>query len=814
MKKILFSMGVMLSAALALTNCTAEMDQPAKAPSAEGTFEIIAKTADTRTVNDGMSTKWEAGDTINVFHAIAGSDNYVNDGEFEITEADLENGRFIGNLAGTLDADGTYDWYAFFPYTRQKETPADNTTGYAYIGHSKGLNQTGYDNMSALRGNVCPLYGVAKAVAGNDVPDITMHHLSSVVAVEVTNATDAPLTVTSVAFSAPEPIVGSFYMAFADGEPVYVPSGDNYVNSTAVVNVKEGTALAKGETATVYIAIKPFTAKEEDDLTLTVNGYEKNLTMTKDVTFHAGKIKTLKFKYDYVSTGKTATFDFNANEWGLPVSVNEEGKQGAGNIVEPLTSDGVTMTAYNSAENSNKIRMWQGTSKTDLRAYKGSSLAFSVPQGYVITKMTFNADMPDASVSTPSGTFSSKVWTGKSNPVVYNFADDAGTIKINTITVEYEPGTGDSPEFPETEEPEEPEQPQDPTGPKAVTVAEFVGADDGDTVYELTGTIAEIYQAYSSQYNNVSFFIEDATGKVLIYRMSCEGITDPTTISAGDEITVQGTKTTYNGSAQMAQGGKCINYTDKAATTPEEPGDTKVVTIAEFLAAAESTSQMYRITGEIIIIEEISSQYKNATLTISDETGDVYIYRMKPSDGNAIDQLGLTVGDILTVEGNRGAYNGTPQMTNGVYVSHTDVEVEEPEVPTGSVVASATFSTMGFTNSQVVDGEEIEIDENVTVVFSKASSGTAPAYYDSGSAIRLYQNGATLDVTANGKTITEIEFTFASNHYYMAPDCGTFSAEAAVRKWTGEATAVKFTSTGTDKNHRAYISAIKVTYTD
>jgi hypothetical protein len=78
--------------------------------------------------------------------------------------------------------------------------------------------------------------------------------------------------------------------------------------------------------------------------------------------------------------------------------------------------------------------------------------------------------------------------------------------------------------------------------------------------------------------------------------------------------------------------------------------------------------------------------------------------------------------------------------------------------------------------------------------------------------VRLYQNGATLAVNANGKTIKSIKITFAQNHYYIAPNTGEFTEEGAVRTWTGEAQSVKFTTTGTDKNHRAYVSAIEVTY--
>jgi hypothetical protein len=77
----------------------------------------------------------------------------------------------------------------------------------------------------------------------------------------------------------------------------------------------------------------------------------------------------------------------------------------------------------------------------------------------------------------------------------------------------------------------------------------------------------------------------------------------------------------------------------------------------------------------------------------------------------------------------------------------------------------------------------------------------------------MYQNGSTLDVKASsGKTITSIKFTFDYKQWYIKADSGSLSAEADVRTWTGSANAVKFTSTGTDKDHRAYVKEIEVTY--
>ena len=126
--------------------------------------------------------------------------------------------------------------------------------------------------------------------------------------------------------------------------------------------------------------------------------------------------------------------------------------------------------------------------------------------------------------------------------------------------------------------------------------------------------------------------------------------------------------------------------------------------------------------------------------------------------------------------------------------------------------ATIDFSAQGYTNAQSVDGVEIKVDDNVTVVFAKGNASTAPSYYTASNGIRMYQNGSTLDVTANGKTITSIEFTFDNNMWYIGADSGSLSEEGAVRTWTGEAASVKFTSTGTDKSHRAYVKSLKVTY--
>lgn len=437
MKKQIISWGMMLAAAFTLTNCAKEIEGPAQEPETNGyPFEIVASTVDTKTVNDGMATKWVDGDKINLFHAEADGTVYQNDADFTI--ADVDAGRFTGKLSSALEAGKKYDWYAIYPYSDKIATPGERTTGYTYIGHKNGLNQSGYNSTAALDGNICPFYGVAKSVDANTTPSIDMKHLTSVVAINVTNTTDTPVTITTASLTAIEDIVGSYYIDITGSSVTYNPS-EGYVDNTATVNVSGGTALAKDQSAILYLAIKPFTAAEGTNLVLSVNGLEKTLEMPKDVEFSAGKIKTLNFAYDKVAP-KTVTFDFTENKWELPVSTDAD--QDAGNILEPVVSGDVAMTVENGTA-SNETRLWQGKSKIDLRAYKGSSLSFSVPSGHVITKMTFTGGkVTDDLFETVTGEYSSKVWSGSANPVVLEIL---GTVNVETITIEYGLGEAEAP---------------------------------------------------------------------------------------------------------------------------------------------------------------------------------------------------------------------------------------------------------------------------------------------------------------------------------------------------------------------------------
>lgn len=202
-----------------------------------------------------------------------------------------------------------------------------------------------------------------------------------------------------------------------------------------------------------------------------------------------------------------------------------------------------------------------------------------------------------------------------------------------------------------------------------VTVGEFLKAAVSPAQYRLTGTVKKI--SVSEQYNNADITVADALGNsVLVHRMKpASGKITDLTIGVGDKLTVLGQRGEYKGAPQMVNG----VYESHVHYIP--------ATIKEFLAKEVSDVE-YIVTGKIVNIKEISASFKNATLTIADDEGTtLYVFRMKAAEGGpAIENIGLKVGDVLTVIGKRGEFNGSAQMVNGYYVSHEAGSVDpEPE---------------------------------------------------------------------------------------------------------------------------------------
>lgn len=441
MKRQILTLGAICAAAFTLTNCNKEIAEP-KAPETEGIpFEIVAATADTKTANDGLNTVWTTGDALNVFHAEAGSIDYGTNDQFTYTGA---GNKFTGKLKTALGGGNNYDWYALYPYNKLISTPTGKDKKYTLIGKKNGPDtgdtQDGNDSKAHLSGKSCPMYAVAKNVAASDVPTLTMKHLTSVVAVTVTNANDAPLTVNSVSFSAPEGtlIFGSFFINFTEnGDPVYTKhTTASWTSNTSNLTVKNGTPIAKNGTATFYLAIKPFTANTGDVLKISVNGYEKTHKLTKNVEFKAGKIEAVNFKYNAAPTpGTTAVLgpDWN-NVFGTSYSGVFNPKQNELSLSG--TVNDVTINVKNGKSTNGYVKTG------DFRAYNGYTIVLSVPAGKSITKINTTKVAKktfSSGITADSGTVkisdNSLSWTGNSQKVTLTIT---GTVFFNTISVTYE----------------------------------------------------------------------------------------------------------------------------------------------------------------------------------------------------------------------------------------------------------------------------------------------------------------------------------------------------------------------------------------
>ena len=193
----------------------------------------------------------------------------------------------------------------------------------------------------------------------------------------------------------------------------------------------------------------------------------------------------------------------------------------------------------------------------------------------------------------------------------------------------------------------------------AASVAEFLAAPVGNTQYRLTGTITKVAKA---DYGNV--YIKDYSGEVYVYGIGAKGDFDKLGLKEGDIVTLVGKRGEHSGNAQMT-GGQHESHI--SVTT---------VTVAEFLAAAESKEVFYRITGKVTKPTEEGTKWDIETygnLNLTDASGSVYVYGVSTGVGGETKKfgtLGVKEGDTMTIIGYRTSHKGLNQVGGGMYVSH------------------------------------------------------------------------------------------------------------------------------------------------
>ena len=252
------------------------------------------------------------------------------------------------------------------------------------------------------------------------------------------------------------------------------------------------------------------------------------------------------------------------------------------------------------------------------------------------------------------------------------------------------------------------EEPVEPEGPKVVTVAEFLAATDNDIEYQVSGTISGIYKAYDSQYDNISLYITDGVEQMIVFRMKCEGL-DPTEITVGDEITVKGTRTLYNGVAQMAAGCECVELVNKEPEVPET--SSAFTSNIEWTLGNKAYSEKANVNGtENISVLKLgtSSVVGDATIVIPAGTTKVGFYGVawNGKTGTLTASADLAGGKFYeqSFKSNTGAANSTPYT---LIVSDTDYYEIDVKTLLGSaspVDITVTLSTVSGATRVILFG--------------------------------------------------------------------------------------------------------------
>lgn len=733
MKKLSLFLGMALAASLSLTNCTEKIEGPiAPATPAGIPFEISADIS-TKTTNDKLATQWAKGDAINLFHAVAGTTEYKSDNDFTLDATRV--GVFTGKLTSPLDASKSYDWYAIYPYNKNVTSPATNK-GYVFLGQTstKGFSTTQErnDSKAHLCGTALPLYGVAKGLASDVKPSIAMNNLASVVAVKVKNTTTESLVVKSVSFTSTEDIVGGYYIDITGENVVYTGSGDKYVSATASLTVNNGEAIAANAEATFYIPIKPHTAALGKTLKISVNGYEKPLELPKNVTFTAGKIKTLAFVFDKTQ----CTFDFSSKDsidnMGIKApttgGVNIGDKTLAVGIVSLTSTDGGTPT-----------RVWNSNDEYDLRVYKGGSLTFKVPAGYLITKVAFNSS---ASLSVKEGSYRSGIWEGSSQSVTFTAT---GGCNIKTVNVFYEVGEV-KPLISATD----------------ITGISARGESAGELAYTIENPVEGTTLSGSCDGTVVTSVIDHGDGKTFLYE-----------VSKNLDVAREGwIKLTY-GDVE-----KTIKVSQNA------PVFTVSRSEVELDAAADSKTTL-TITSDFDWITKSST---GAGFTISPET---YTWT---ADGKQTVTITATAAND-SEEGVRTL--GTVTFTDSETFEEIVVTVTQKSSYIAVGHSSIPFAPANFTGSGAsgTGGATNSLIEGVKVYTDKG-------YIDKDTAIRVYANGI-ITISSETKTIKKIEFTstasdnnkYGPSNLSLQGNVGSSSYSGKVTTWTGSSNSVSYKAT-------------------
>lgn len=741
MKKYSLLMGLMC-AALSITSCSKDNTETFDKPKGYE-FELYAA-PQTRTEVDGLDMKWSANDAMNVFHAPTGTTNYSSNDKF--TLAEIESGRFTGLITDTeFDPNGTYDWYAVYPYSKYMASPAESNSGSYFVVGSKNINtqqQTSINNQAHICGENIPLYG--KATGVTESLRLEMHHITTLFRINVINSGSADLNVTSITLtSASENLIGTYYFDITGDAPVLTPSGDNYVSKTAKLTITDGI-VTPGTTGSFYLATRAFTAPEGEQLTLTVtaNGetVEKVATLSKETTFAAGKIN--KLNVDIAAEAYVPT------EYAI--------------ITNPADID-VTATYFIGGNNEETVAV-----SPTMHMFTGSVVTGSNDWRLVTKEYTF-----DSSTNTFNDITGIAPVTLENAGVENTYYIKVGEnylCNISTGTTSGEKGLA--------------LQPTDPTAWTFETDTKKEGIYASSTlngkkyILSCNGSSDALRLYGNTKYNGIYFFTEAGTTKTAL-----ETPTGVKAVAEGNEVlvgwnevsgaasytvsfepaTIEPLTIESTGETSYAKTFTLDYATEYTVSVVANPADTE-----NYKASAPATATFTTGENPNVTYTQIKDLVKGETVAIKDalvvatstrgpilwdETGAILAYQ--PSETPAI-------GSVVTVNATVGEYNKALQLNDATFTvtgttevpTQTATEVTAANIDDLMTVESVTATYVKFTGTLKISGSYYN------VVFPFETNYQGSLYYPDAEALGL--------AALNGREVNvEGWFTSISGSRYL-----------------------------------------------
>lgn len=406
--------------------------------------------------------------------------------------------------------------------------------------------------------------------------------------------------------------------------------------------------------------------------------------------------------------------------------------------IESVAFDSNVTGSFNKGTNNNAPKYY--TSGTAIRCYGGNYFTISSENDLTRISITFGSSDGSNAITTDCGSYENGTWTGTANTVTFTIGGTSGNRRIAGFTIIYaseapsiatptfSPAAGTYTEAQNvtiscktenatiyyTTDGSTPDNTStEYTG--AISVAEtttikaiaYVGESASNvasaTYTILTPmTIAEVRaQGTGSVYTSgtvtscvgTTGYIQDETAAICVFGSS---------LTIGDNITVQGSLTTYNGLLEITN--PVVTVISSGNTIEPE-----LMTIAEINS---STNQGWFIRIEEVTVTAISGQ--NTTVT---QNGSTIVVR-------GITDVDYAVNDILSLDGNIGCYD-VAQIANpqNVTVQTSGEPAILVEPTTVNVPCAAAEGTLTVTYQNI--DEELGAE-----IYWYESDGTTAAEYD------------------------------------------------------------------------------------